>query len=51
MGTRFVCTDECDASLQYKEAYLNCRQEDILIIPSPLGLPCASSAMRLSIDS
>jgi len=39
MGTRFVCTDECDASLQYKEAYLNCRKEDILVIPSPLGLP------------
>jgi NAD(P)H-dependent flavin oxidoreductase YrpB (nitropropane dioxygenase family) len=39
MGTRFVCTDECDASLQYKEAYLNCRKEDILIIRSPLKLP------------
>jgi NAD(P)H-dependent flavin oxidoreductase YrpB (nitropropane dioxygenase family) len=39
MGTRFVCTDECDASLQYKEAYLNCREEDILVIRSPLKLP------------
>ena len=39
MGTRFVCTDECDASLQYKEAYLNCRKEDILVIRSPLKLP------------
>jgi NAD(P)H-dependent flavin oxidoreductase YrpB (nitropropane dioxygenase family) len=39
MGTRFVCTHECDASLQYKEAYLNCRKEDILIIESPLKLP------------
>jgi nitronate monooxygenase len=39
MGTRFVCTDECDTSLQYKEAYVNSREEDILIIPSPLGLP------------
>lgn len=39
MGTRFVCTDECDASLHYKEAYLNCRKEDILIIQSPLKLP------------
>ncbi len=39
MGTRFVCTDECDASLQYKEAYLNCRKEDILVIQSPLKLP------------
>jgi NAD(P)H-dependent flavin oxidoreductase YrpB (nitropropane dioxygenase family) len=39
MGTRFVCTDECDASLQYKGAYLNCRKEDILVIQSPLKLP------------
>jgi NAD(P)H-dependent flavin oxidoreductase YrpB (nitropropane dioxygenase family) len=39
MGTRFVCTEECDASLQYKEAYLKSRPEDILVIPSPLGLP------------
>jgi len=39
MGTRFVCTDECDASVQYKEAYLQCRQEDILVIQSPLKLP------------
>jgi nitronate monooxygenase len=39
MGTRFVCTEECDTSLQYKEAYINSREEDILIIPSPLGLP------------
>lgn len=39
MATRFVCTHECDASLQYKEAYLNCRKEDIIVIQSPLQLP------------
>jgi nitronate monooxygenase len=39
MGTRFVCTDECDASPQYKEAYLKCRKEDILVIQSPVKLP------------
>jgi nitronate monooxygenase len=39
MGTRFVCTEECDASMQYKEAYLNSRKEDILVIRSPLKLP------------
>ena len=39
MGTRFVCTHECDASLEYKEAYVNCRKEDILIIQSPVKLP------------
>jgi nitronate monooxygenase len=39
MGTRFVCTHECDASIRYKEAYLNCREEDIILIKSPLKLP------------
>ncbi|MPM24817.1 hypothetical protein SDC9_71303 [bioreactor metagenome] len=39
MGTRFVCTDECDASPLYKEAYLNCAREDIVIMESPVKLP------------
>ncbi len=39
MATRFVCTYECDASNKYKEAYLNCSQEDITIIQSPVGMP------------
>ena len=39
MGTRFVATYECDASMEYKEAYLKCKKEDIVIIDSPVGLP------------
>ena len=39
MGTRFVCTHECDASIQYKEAYVNCKKEDIIVIRSPVQLP------------
>lgn len=39
MGTRFVATHECDASMEFKEAYLNCKKEDIVIIESPVGLP------------
>jgi NAD(P)H-dependent flavin oxidoreductase YrpB (nitropropane dioxygenase family) len=39
MGTRFVATDECDASQIFKDAYLNCKKEDIIIIDSPVGLP------------
>ena len=39
MGTRFVATYECDASLEYKEAYLKCKKEDVVIIDSPVGLP------------
>ena len=39
MGTRFVATHECDASQEFKGAYLNCNKEDIVIIDSPVGLP------------
>ena len=39
MGTRFVATDECDASAEFKDAYLKCKKEDIVIIDSPVGLP------------
>ncbi len=39
MGTRFVATHECDASIKFEEAYLGCKKEDIVIIDSPVGLP------------
>lgn len=39
MGTRFVATDECDASVKFKEEYLKCKESDIVIIKSPVGLP------------
>ncbi|NCA84695.1 MAG: nitronate monooxygenase [Clostridia bacterium] len=39
IGTRFVTTQECDASDAYKQAYINAKKEDIVIIDSPVGLP------------
>jgi nitronate monooxygenase len=39
MGTRFVTTNECDASLKFKQAYLDSGEEDIEIIKSPVGMP------------
>lgn len=39
MGSRFVCTEECDADDAFKQKYLECRQEDIGLIMSPAGLP------------
>ena len=39
MATRFVATEECDADRNFKQAYLNCRKEDIGIIESPVGMP------------
>jgi len=39
MGTRFVVTEECDADDSFKQAYINCRKEDIGLLMSPAGLP------------
>ncbi len=39
MASRFVPTAECDAEDAFKQAYINCRKEDIGLIMSPAGLP------------
>ena len=39
MGTRFVTTEECDADLAFKQAYIEATKEDIEIIQSPVGMP------------
>jgi nitronate monooxygenase len=39
MGTRFVTTDECDASQGFKQAYIDASEKDIEIIKSPVGMP------------
>jgi NAD(P)H-dependent flavin oxidoreductase YrpB (nitropropane dioxygenase family) len=39
MGTRFVTTNECDASEGFKQAYIDAEEKDIEIIKSPVGMP------------
>ena len=39
MGTRFVTTDECDASMKFKQVYIDSKKEDMEIINSPVGMP------------
>jgi nitronate monooxygenase len=39
MATRFVCTEECDVSQEFKQAYLDVKEEDIVIIKSPVNMP------------
>ncbi|OOM76185.1 nitronate monooxygenase [Clostridium puniceum] len=39
MATRFVVTEECDASQAFKDAYLKCTKEDVQIVKSPVGMP------------
>jgi NAD(P)H-dependent flavin oxidoreductase YrpB (nitropropane dioxygenase family) len=39
MGTRFVTTEECDASMKFKQTYIDSLEEDMEIINSPVGMP------------
>lgn len=39
MATRFVATYECDASEAFKQAYVDSKEEDVVIMQSPVGLP------------
>ncbi|MEA1887497.1 MAG: nitronate monooxygenase family protein [Bacteroidota bacterium] len=39
MGTRFVTTDECDASMEFKQSYIDASESDMEIIQSPVGMP------------
>jgi len=39
LGTRFVTTEECDASLKFKQSYISSQKEDMVIINSPVGMP------------
>jgi NAD(P)H-dependent flavin oxidoreductase YrpB (nitropropane dioxygenase family) len=39
IATRFIATEECDAHENYKQAFINCKKEDIEIVVSPVGMP------------
>ena len=39
MATRFIATKECDADERFKQAVIEAKKEDILIINSPVGMP------------
>ncbi len=38
-ATRFIATEECDASTAYKQILIGARKEDAVIVESPVGLP------------
>ena len=39
LATPFIATEECDASQGFKDVILEARDEDVCIIPSPVGMP------------
>lgn len=39
IASRFVVTEECDASPEYKQAYIDAKKDDVQIVISPVGMP------------
>lgn len=39
MATRFVLSKECSVSESFKKMYLKAKPEDVMVIPSPVGMP------------
>lgn len=39
MGTRFACTKEGDADDRFKQAFIDAKEEDVVVIMSPVGIP------------
>jgi NAD(P)H-dependent flavin oxidoreductase YrpB (nitropropane dioxygenase family) len=39
LGSRFVTTEECDASPLFKETYITATEDSVRVIQSPVGMP------------
>lgn len=47
IATRFIATEECDASEEYKQAMIRAKAEDVRIVQSPVGMPGRALASPL----
>ncbi len=47
IGTRFIGTHECDASDTFKKILLNAKEDDILLLKSPVGYPARGVRTKL----
>ncbi len=50
IASLLVPTYECDAALEFKEAYINSKEKDIVLIDSPVGLPGRAISNRFLED-
>ena len=39
LGSRFVTTEECDASDEFKQSYIDAEESNVEVIQSPVGMP------------
>lgn len=51
VASRFVTTYECDASQEFKDAYINADKDDIIIVKSPVGMPGRAIRNKFILDS
>lgn len=53
MATRFIGTFECDADAKFKNVLLNSKEEDIILMKSPVGLPArgVKTNLQFSIEN
>jgi len=47
MGTRFIATHECDAPQVFKDILINAKEEDIVLLKSPVGYPARGVRTQL----
>ncbi len=48
MGTRFIGTKECDAHANFKKVLLDAKEEDIILMKSPVGYPARGVRTNLT---
>lgn len=50
IATRFVATNECDADIKYKQAFIDVTEKEIEIVKSPVGMPGRAIRNKFIID-
>jgi nitronate monooxygenase len=48
MGTRFIGTHECDAHANLKQVLIDCKEDDIQLMSSPVGYPAQGVVTNLT---
>ncbi len=48
MGTRFIATEECDAHPNFKQKFIEAKQDEVVYVPSPVGYPGRAIANNLT---
>ncbi len=48
VGSRFIGTEECDASDQFKQKFIEAKEEDIVYVKSPVGYPARAIKNKMT---